>query len=76
MCQIAALIHRHPSLPWNQVLQQAEQMIAKEALLTGVWLAHQFLSSPPPVAVTQCLETMPAIRAITMPWLGAENHES
>jgi Glycosyltransferase (GlcNAc)/Uncharacterised nucleotidyltransferase len=71
ICQIAALIYRHSSLPWNELWQQAEQMRAKEALLTGIWLAHQLLSSPPPDVVTQCLETMPAIRTITMPWLGA-----
>ncbi|MCC5636686.1 nucleotidyltransferase family protein [Nostoc sp. CHAB 5844] len=72
VCQIAALIYRHPSLPWYELLQQAEQMTSQEALLTGVWLAHQFLSSSLPEAVTQSLNTMPAIRDITMPWLGAK----
>ncbi|BAY19414.1 hypothetical protein NIES21_52760 [Anabaenopsis circularis NIES-21] len=69
--QIAALLARYPSQPWEDLLQQAEQMTAKEAFLTGIWLTNQCFKTALPTAVTQCLETMPEISAITIPWLGA-----
>ncbi|MBD2593502.1 nucleotidyltransferase family protein [Nostoc spongiaeforme FACHB-130] len=69
--QIAALIARYPSQPWDDLLQQAEQMTAKEALLTGIWLAHKCFKIVLPAAVIQSLETMPEVSTITIPWLGA-----
>ena len=48
ICDISELIHNHPGLNWEQVIEQAYSLGSQRMLLLGLLLAHDLLGSQLP----------------------------
>ena len=55
VCDIAVLIHHHPSLDWQGLCDRAEQGDCLRILLIGVSLAHDLLNTPVPSMIEHAL---------------------
>ncbi len=53
ICDVSALIHRHPHLDWESVLQEAKKHGASRMLLLGLALAHKILGTALPFDIQQ-----------------------
>ena len=51
LCDLAALIHRHPHLEWDSVVQEANRLHGLRVLLLGLRLAAELLDVPLPEIV-------------------------
>jgi Uncharacterised nucleotidyltransferase len=67
ICDIAALIHRHPELNWDQLMHQADTLKVRRMLLLGIFLAHQIFDLPLPPRVIAQIDADPQIQVLAMP---------
>jgi Uncharacterised nucleotidyltransferase len=54
---IAALIHTHPDLNWNQLIKRAQSLESSQMLWLGLSLARDILEAPLPDFVDQHIQT-------------------
>lgn len=65
VCDIAALVDRHPDLDWQQILAEAQALGVERMLLLGLSLAHQLLQLSLPACIEQRLLAQPGIQKLT-----------
>jgi hypothetical protein len=65
VCDIAALVKRHPELNWHQILVETQRLGIERMLLLGLSLAHQLLQLPLLDSVHQRLLAQPVVGTFT-----------
>jgi hypothetical protein len=56
VCDIAALLHTHPTLNWESVMQQATNIGVVRAVNFGLYLAQGLLRAELPISIRQGVE--------------------
>jgi len=53
VCDVSELLHRHPELDWEWLLDEAERLRSERLFLLGLRLAHELLEAPLPASVRE-----------------------
>jgi len=76
LCDLAQLIHRHPRLDWEWIVDQARRSHAVRVLLLGIHLAAQ-LGAPVPPELKERAQRDPKVQALAAGvWRDIENPAS
>ena len=57
LCDVAELIHAHPHMDWQQVMEQAEKMSCKRLIFLGLLLARNLLGTSFPELIWQQVQS-------------------
>ncbi len=64
ICDVAALVHRHPQFDWQQLLTEAQRLRVERMLLLGLYLAQQLLHLPLPALVQVQIAAQPMVQRL------------
>lgn len=65
VCDVAALVHTHPSIDWDQARHTAHGLGREKCFFMGLSLAQTLLATPLPAPVTRWVEAEPTVRSMS-----------
>lgn len=64
LCDVAQLLHVHPSIDWVRLFEQARTLGCERMLLLELFLAHDLLGAALPSTVLNFLQTDPVVKSL------------
>ncbi len=66
ICDVAELIHAHPYINWQQVMEQAEKMGFKRLIFLGLYLARNLLGASFPDSIWQQVQSDKVVYSLAL----------